>query len=99
MYGIGERIKLPYTRAMVRAVLNGQIDETDLCPDGLFGLSVPCHVPDVPNSLLHPDTTWNDGNAYRAKAYELISRFEQNFNQFSDDVLPAVSAAGPHAVS
>lgn len=95
-YGVGERIKLPYTRAMVRAVLTNQIDESQLCRDEYFGLGIPCHIPDVPDHLLRPENTWVDKGAYRAKAYDLIARFERNFGQFASEVDKAVVEAGLH---
>ncbi len=94
-YGVGERIKLPYTRAMVRAVLTGTIDESQLCRDDYFNLELPCHVPDVPDTLLRPENTWVDKQAYRAQAADLIARFERNFGQFSSEVTPEVITAGP----
>jgi phosphoenolpyruvate carboxykinase (ATP) len=95
-YGVGERIKLPYTRAMVRAVLTNQIDVQGLCRDAYFGLEIPCHVPEVPDALLQPENTWVDKGAYRAQAMDLIARFERNFGQFSSEVSKEVVAAGPH---
>lgn len=96
-YGIGERIKLPYTRAMVRAALLGQIHEESMCQDELFGLRVPCEVPGVPGELLVPEKTWADPAAYRRQAVDLIRRFEKNFAQFAPSVSREVFAAGPHA--
>jgi phosphoenolpyruvate carboxykinase (ATP) len=95
-YGVGERINLSYTRAMIRAALNNQIDDGQLCKDEFFGLRIPCEIPDVPETVLRPENTWVDKLAYRTQALELIARFEKNFDQFSEDVSAEVITAGPH---
>jgi phosphoenolpyruvate carboxykinase (ATP) len=94
-HGVGERISLPHTRAMVRAALNGDLNETPTSLDPFFGLSVPQACPGVPAKILSPSATWADPNAYAEKAQALVKRFEENFAQFVSEVSPDVVAAGP----
>jgi phosphoenolpyruvate carboxykinase (ATP) len=93
-FGVGERIKLSYTRAMVRAALAGALNDVETYTDPVFGLHVPAHVAGVPDQILHPRTTWRNPNAYDAKAHDLARRFVENFKRF-DDVPAEVVAAGP----
>lgn len=93
-YGIGERMELPYTRAMVSAALNGDLDDVPLRTESKFGLSVPEHCPDVPDDVLDPRQTWSDKDAYDQQAQKLIALFKENFVQFEDQVSPEVVAAG-----
>ena len=94
-YGVGQRMKLAYTRRMVRAALNGELDDVATVEDPVFGLAVPEAVPGVPSELLNPRNTWTDGDAYDAKARELADMFQRNFEQFADGVSEEVRAAGP----
>ena len=94
-YGIGERIKIPYTRAMVKSALNGEIDSVDYIKDPLFGLYVPKFCPGVPDNMLDPIKTWNDANAYQKQAQHLIRLFNENFCQFKDQVPQSVIDSGP----
>jgi phosphoenolpyruvate carboxykinase (ATP) len=96
-YGVGQRMKIAYTRAMVRAVLNGTLADADFEPDPVFGVLVPTQVPDVPPDVLRPRHTWADGTAYDAKAAELARRFTDNFQKFAPQVPEDVRAAGPRA--
>jgi phosphoenolpyruvate carboxykinase (ATP) len=81
-YGEGERIPLPYTRAMVTAAISGQLNETRFRKDPIFELMTPDHVPGVPDKILNPRNTWKDGGAFDAKARELAARFEEKHRQF-----------------
>ncbi len=92
--GEAARIKLAYTRAMVRAAISGALDDVETYTDPIFGLHVPTHVAGVPDQILHPQRAWRDQEAYEAKARELAMRFVENFKQF-DDVPDEVVAAGP----
>ncbi len=96
-YGVGERIKLAYTRAMVRAALNGDLDDVPTQQDPIFGLHIPVSCPGVPDEILNPRNTWADPAAYDEKARELARRFRENFKQFEAFVPPEVVAAGPRA--
>jgi len=93
-YGVGSRIKLPLTRAMLRAALEGQLAAVPTWTEPVFGLRVPARCPDVPDAVLNPKATWADGAAYDARARELAALFRKNFDQFGD-LPPAVRAAGP----
>lgn len=94
-YGVGQRIQLTYTRAMLRAVLSGGLETVPLQEDPIFGILVPQTCPDVPPDVLHPRQTWTDPSAYDAQAKELAGMFARNFTQFADQVPQDVQAAGP----
>jgi phosphoenolpyruvate carboxykinase (ATP) len=94
-YGIGQRFPIPYTRAMVKAALNGQLDNVRMRTDPYFGLSVPTVCPDVPDDWLDPRCTWQDGAAYDAKARDLAAQFKQNFAVYDGLVSNEVATAGP----
>jgi phosphoenolpyruvate carboxykinase (ATP) len=93
-FGIGARIPLGHTRAMVRAALTGSLDNVRTWRDPIFGLQVPQGVQDVPTSILRPRDTWADPTAYDRAAVDLATRFHANMARF-DDVVAAVRAAGP----
>ncbi len=94
-YGVGERIKLGYTRRIVRAALAGELDGVDLREDPVFGLAVPVAVEGVPSELLDPRSTWADVAAYDEKAADLARMFTENFEEYADGVTDEVRAAGP----
>ena len=80
-YGVGERISLPLTRAIVTAVLDGSLSKVPTAPDSIFGLHVPASCPGVPAKLLDVRSTWSDATAYDERARELAARFEEQFEQ------------------
>ncbi len=94
-FGAGERIRLDYTRAMIRAALGGSLDDLPLRTDPNFALAVPARCPDVPEDVLDPRGTWKDKDAYDRQAAMLASRFSENFEKYAEDVTPAVTKAGP----
>jgi len=94
-YGVGKRMKLPYTRAMVRAAVAGKLDAVPTQTEPVFGLAVPTAVPDVPSEVLMPRGTWADPAAYDKQAAELAARFRENFKRFEGKASAAVNAAGP----
>jgi len=94
-FGTGSRMKLPYTRAMVRAALCGALDRARFHKDPVFGLEIPGAVPEVPSNLLDPRRTWSDPAAYDAQARKLAAMFQENFEQFRAQVPPSVAEAGP----
>jgi phosphoenolpyruvate carboxykinase (ATP) len=94
-YGEGSRMRLAYTRAMVRAALAGTLDDVETRPDPVFGLHIPVSVPDVPSEVLRPRETWKDKDAYDAQAKKLAQMFCDNFEQFADSVPEEVRKAGP----
>lgn len=98
-YGVGKRISIAHTRAMVHAALNGDLAQVPSTPDATFGVSIPTHVPGVPDAVLQPRNTWQDPQAYDRQASDLARRFTENFKQFEKDVTPEISAAGPHSNS
>ncbi|HLH61045.1 MAG TPA: phosphoenolpyruvate carboxykinase (ATP) [Ktedonobacteraceae bacterium] len=93
-YGVGERININYTRAMVRAAISGEVDKAEMETDPVFGLSFPTACPGVPGEVLNPRNTWADKEAYEAQVRNLAQRFKKNFAQFT---LPSdeVRNAGP----
>ena len=94
-FGVGSRIKLPYTRSMLRSALNGQLSELAMRNEPYFGLNIPAHCPGVPDEVLDPSLTWGDAEAYRTQALKLVEEFERNFRQYSAEVSKAVIQAGP----
>jgi phosphoenolpyruvate carboxykinase (ATP) len=94
-YGVGKRMKLAYTRAMVHAALGGKLDDVKTETDPVFGLAIPTAIPDVPTEVLRPRGTWKDGSAYDAQAKKLAEMFRRNFEKFGGLVSDAVKAAGP----
>jgi len=92
--GVGQRIKLAYTRAMVHAALAGQLDGAATYTDPVFGLHVPAQIAGVPDAILRPRETWNNPRAYDDKARDLARRFIENFEKFAD-APKEVAAAGP----
>jgi len=92
-YGVGSRMKLPYTRAMVNAAIEGKLNDVEFETDPAFGLTVPKSVPGVPSEFLHARDAWKDAAAYDKAAADLAARFAKNFEKF--DVPANVRAAGP----
>jgi phosphoenolpyruvate carboxykinase (ATP) len=95
-YGVGERMKLRYTRAMLHAALEGKLDEVATERDPIFGLEIPLECPDVPSAILRPRDTWTDKEAYDTQARALAGMFKENFEKFADGVPDEVRSAGPH---
>ncbi|MCA9874089.1 MAG: phosphoenolpyruvate carboxykinase (ATP) [Anaerolineales bacterium] len=93
--GEGSRMKLAYTRRMVTAALNGELDDVETVTEPNFGLSIPTKVEGVPPEVLNPRSTWKDGAAYDAQAKKLVGMFINNFKQFEDGVTEDIKAAGP----
>lgn len=94
-YGVGQRMKIGYTRAMMHAALNGSLTDVPTVPDPIFGVAIPTACPDVPTEVLDPRQTWADPTAYDAQARKLAGMFVENFKSFADQVLDDVRAAGP----
>ncbi len=95
--GVGERMKLAYTRRMVTAALTKELDECEFHEDPIFRLQVPTHIEGVPDDVLQPRETWQDKEAYDAQAQKLARMFVDNFDQFKDGVTEEVYASGPIA--
>lgn len=81
-YGVGSRMKLSYTRAMVQAALEGELTHIETSQDEIFGLHIPLHVPGVPDEVLIPNKTWSNQQEYTDKAKELAAKFNANFKKF-----------------
>jgi len=93
-YGVGSRIKLRYTRAMVTAALNGELDKVEYKHNELFNVDVPTSCPNVPSEILDPKSTWADKEAYDKTAKGLAAKFVENFKKY--DKMPAnIVNAGP----
>jgi phosphoenolpyruvate carboxykinase (ATP) len=94
-YGIGNRMKLKYTRAMITAALEGKLDDVqyETCP--VFGVAIPSECPGVPAEVLNPRNTWSDKLAYDSKARFLASLFVKNFEKYKDGVSSEILAAAP----
>ena len=93
--GVGERMNIAHTRAMVRAAIDGRLGDVAMRVDPTFGLEVPTSCPDVPASFLDPRSTWADGAAYDRAAERLAGMFATNFLAYADGVEPGIAAAGP----
>ena len=96
-YGIGARIKIKYSRAMITAALTGELDKVEYRHDELFNLDVPMRVDNVPPEILDPKNTWADKKSYEISAKNLAKMFIENFEKFKD-VSPDIKNAGPKLV-
>ena len=94
-FGEGERMPIAATRALLRAALDGELDDVEYREDPIFGLRVPATVPDVEDALLDPRSTWRDPAAYDRKARDLARMFRDNFEQFAETAGEKITAAGP----
>jgi phosphoenolpyruvate carboxykinase (ATP) len=93
-YGVGKRMKLSHTRAMVSALLDGSLDNVETTTDPVFGLHIPTCIPNVPSEVLNPRSTWPNATEYDTQAKKLAAMFRENFVKFAD-ADEAVKAAGP----
>jgi phosphoenolpyruvate carboxykinase (ATP) len=96
-YGVGSRMKLKYTRAMITAALEGKVNNCEFETDPIFGVAIPLFCPNVPLEVLKPRNTWADKNAYDVKAKFLAELFIKNFEKYADGVSADVLAAAPKA--
>ena len=96
-YGVGERISLNYTRSMISAILNGDLENVKYNTHSVFGLKMPDSCPNVPADILNPKNTWKDKNKYDVKANKLANAFNKNFEQFSDNANEEILSAAPKA--
>jgi phosphoenolpyruvate carboxykinase (ATP) len=88
-------MKIKYTRAMLNAALDGDLDNVEYTVDDRFGFEVPTSCPGVPSEILIPKKTWDDGDAYDTTADKLATMFNQNFKRYADGVSDAVNASSP----
>ena len=94
-FGVGERISLPLTRAMVSGVLSGAMDDVPTHLDPIFNLAIPDAVPGVPSRLLDPQNTWSDPSEYQQAARQLAEKFHENFKKYQDTLPESVVHSGP----
>jgi phosphoenolpyruvate carboxykinase (ATP) len=94
-YGVGSRIRIPHTRAMLNAALDGVLDGAEYVEDPIFGLLVPASVPGVPEDLLVPRSTWSDPDAFDRQAKTLARMFIENFTTYAGGVDEKVVRSGP----
>jgi len=94
-FGVGHRMKIAYTRAMIAQALAGALDNVEYREDPIFGLMVPVAVDGVPTEVLNPRETWRDKEAYDERAYDLAQRFNDNFQKYAAGATDEIKAAAP----
>ncbi|MEZ5063671.1 MAG: phosphoenolpyruvate carboxykinase (ATP) [bacterium] len=94
-YGVGKRMSIHHTRALVTAALTGALEKVRYAPDPVFGFDVPQECPGVPSNVLTPRNTWPDPAAYDAKAAHLAKLFVENFEKYRSEASADVIAAAP----
>lgn len=97
-YGVGNRMKLSFTRAMLTAALNGELNNIEYHAHPVFGVLMPESCPNVPQEILNPRNTWNDKAAYDATANSLAEKFKENFKKFEEGTSDDIKNAAPKAV-
>ncbi len=95
-YGTGSRIKLKYTRAMIQAALNGNLENVKYIHDDRFNLDIPVSCPNVPSEMLNPRNTWKSGLEYDQQADQLALMFQENFQSKYPDMRSEIAGAGPY---
>jgi phosphoenolpyruvate carboxykinase (ATP) len=96
-YGVGKRISIKYTRAILSAALTGKLDKVEYMTDPVFGFEVPTVCPGVPDEVLNPSSSWPNKHEYDKKYRQLAARFVENFKKFEDSIPTEVIEAGPKA--
>ena len=94
-YGVGSRIKLKYTRAMITSILKGELNDVDYEEHPIFGLHMPKYCPGVPSEMLDPMNTWLQKGAYVSKAIQLAHSFHLNFDKFINQASDEIMHGGP----
>ena len=95
-YGVGKRISLPNTRAIITAALDGHLEDVAYKELPIFGLHIPLEVPGVPSTILDPKMTWNDPLAYDEMAVKLAHEFIENFKKFHEFASREIMQAAPY---
>lgn len=95
-YGTGKRMSLKYTRALITAALNGELDNVTYQNHEIFGVAMPTSCPNVPSEILFPRNTWADKNAYDEKANFLAAAFVKNFEKYAEFANEEIMAGAPH---
>jgi len=98
-YGVGKRMKIKYTRAMLNAAMDGELDNVEYLTDPRFGFEVPVECPNVPSEVLQPRNTWEDVASFDSTADNLAEMFNENFARYEAGVSPEVNAAAPHSLA
>jgi phosphoenolpyruvate carboxykinase (ATP) len=96
-YGVGSRMSLKYTRALITAALNGELDNVSYEELPIFGFNIPSQCPGVPSEILNPRNTWENKNAYDQKARELALKFNENFEKYASLASQSILSAAPKA--
>jgi phosphoenolpyruvate carboxykinase (ATP) len=94
-YGVGKRISIRYTRALLNAALSGELAKVEYRTDPIFGFEIPKSCPEVPDKVLNPAESWPDPEAWLVRYKQLAGRFVDNFKKFEAGCTPEVIAAGP----
>jgi phosphoenolpyruvate carboxykinase (ATP) len=94
-YGVGKRISIRYTRALLNAALSGKLNDVEYSKDPVFEFLVPMECPGVPSEVLSPSSSWSDKKEYDRRYKDLAMRFKENFAKFSNNTPPEVNEAGP----
>jgi phosphoenolpyruvate carboxykinase (ATP) len=94
-YGVGKRISIKHTRALLNAVLSGKLDKVSYYQDPIFGFEVPKSCPDVPEGVLEPWSSWPSRKEYDKRYSDLAARFQENFSKFAENTPQQVIDAGP----
>jgi len=94
-YGVGKRMDIHHTRAMLNAAIHGELDEVPMEKDPIFQISIPKHCPGVPDEVLQPANAWQDTDAYQLIARQLAKQFQDNFRHIAEEVGPEIRNAGP----
>jgi phosphoenolpyruvate carboxykinase (ATP) len=94
-YGVGKRMKLAFTRAMISAALKGELEKVNSIPHPVFGMQVPISCPGVPADILQPRSTWADKTAYDQQAKALAEMFVNNFKKYAAGVSAEILLAAP----
>ncbi|MGF7230043.1 phosphoenolpyruvate carboxykinase (ATP), partial [Arachidicoccus sp.] len=94
-FGSGKRINLKYTRAMISAAINGDLEDVAYVPHDIFGILKPQSCPNVPDEILNPRGAWNNKEAYDMQAHRLAKLFIENFKKYEDRASPEILSAAP----
>jgi len=94
-YGIGKRISIASTRAMIKAALTSELDHVQTETHPIFNFSMPVTCPNVPAGILNPRNTWDDKDRYDQKAKQLAAEFKTNFEKYRSGTAEEVAHAGP----
>jgi len=97
-YGVGERMSIAHTRAIIQEIVTGSLRDVPVSIEPVFGLAIPERCGDVPVDVLHPASSWKDSTAYLRQARALADRFAINFRDFEGEVETVIATAGPQVV-